>query len=297
MILIDYSQVCIANIMQFQCDIQKNGSSPEAVNIIRHAILMGIKSYKKKYSKYGQMVICCDGDNYWRKKHFEYYKAKRKTAREQSDLDWSLIFDTMSSIREDLKEHFPYVVLRVEGAEADDIIGAMCKYTQDNLLIDHGVFEEKQPVMILSADHDFKQLQKWDNISQWSPMQKKVVKSTNPTRDLIEKILVGDAGDGIPGICSGDAVFVTEGVRQTPFRKARIDDFMKLGRGACKNDTERHGWDRNIKMIDLENTPEDIRKEIVDQYESYIVKGDKMGIFNYLVSKRCRLLLSEIEEF
>lgn len=296
MVLIDYSQVCISNIMMFPKDMKNSADSPEAANIIRHAILTGIKSYRKQFGKYGQLVICCDGGNYWRKEYFPFYKANRKTNREASDFDWDLIFNTMDELRNDLIEYFPYKVLRVEGAEADDIIGVMCKYTQTNGLIDHGMFEEQEPVMIVSADHDFKQLQKWDNVKQWSPMQKKMVKSANPKRDLLEKILTGDAGDGCPNICSPDNIFTVEG-RQTPFRKNRIDEFVRLGRDACKNDMERRGWDRNVKMIDLENIPEDIQKKIIDQYESYIVKGDKMKIFEYLVSKRMRLLMDSIEEF
>jgi hypothetical protein len=55
MIILDYSQVAMSNIFQFQADLKKNANNPEAVNIIRHAILTGIKMYKKKYSQeYGE---------------------------------------------------------------------------------------------------------------------------------------------------------------------------------------------------------------------------------------------------
>ena len=151
MILVDYSQVCIANIMQFPEDMKKAGNTPEATNIIRHAILMGLKSYRKQFSKYGKMSICCDGGKYWRKETFPQYKGKRKTNRDSSDFDWELIFSTMDELRLDLMNHFPYKVLQVEGAEADDIIGVLCKYTQTHGLIDYGVFEEKEPVMIFGV--------------------------------------------------------------------------------------------------------------------------------------------------
>lgn len=296
MILLDYSQICIASVMQFQKDLQVGSSNPEAVNIIRHAILSGIKMYKKQFRQYGQLVICCDGGNYWRKEKFPPYKACRKTMRDQSSLDWGLIFNTMDEIREDLILHFPYKVLRVPRAEADDVIATMCLYTQTHETTDHGMFEDKQDVMIVSGDFDFKQLHKFDNVKQWSPIKKKKVVSDNPARDLLEKVLTGDSGDGVPNICSRDDIFITEG-RQTPFRKNRIDDFAQLGKGACRDDVERHGWDRNVRLVDLTQIPEDIQDSIVSQYESYIVKGDKMSVFNYLVSKRCRMLLNEIEEF
>ena len=94
MILLDFSQVSVSNIFAFQTEIVrslKDNKPEEAVNIIRHAVLSSIKYYKKKYTKeYGQMVIACDGRNYWRKEVFAYYKAGRAKTREKSDLDWEL---------------------------------------------------------------------------------------------------------------------------------------------------------------------------------------------------------------
>lgn len=296
MILLDYSQICIANIMQFQKDLQKTGSSPEGVNLIRHAILSGIKMYRKQFRSYGELVICCDGGNYWRKESFPHYKACRKTMREASTLDWGLIFSVMDELREDLKEHFPYKLLRVDRAEADDIIATMCLYTQTNDLKDYGMFEEKQPVMIVSGDFDFKQLHKFDNVSQWSPIKKKKVTSEDPARYLLRHIAkAGD--DGIPNVLSDDDTFVCADKRQSKMMQDRLDEFIEQGRDACRSDYERANWDRNSKLIDFTQIPDDIQKSIISQYEAYIVKGDKMKIFEYLVSKKCRLLLNYLDEF
>lgn len=297
MILIDYSQVCLANIFQFQSDLKKNNNSPEAVNIIRHAILTGLKYYKKKYgAKYGEMVIACDGRNYWRKEIFPYYKAGRSKTREKSDLDWKLIFDTISQIREDLSLHFPYRVVHVDRAEADDVIATMCKWTQTNGLIDHGMFEDKQDVMIISSDGDFKQLHKYTNVKQWSPIQKKVVECSNPIAYLAQHIAkAGD--DGIPNILSADNVLVTEGVRQGKMTAKKLEAFVERGRDACENDEQRRNWDRNNQLINLDLIPVDIEQMIVDTYTSSTPKGDRMSIYNYLIKHRCRLLLDEIEEF
>lgn len=287
----------MSNIFMFQSDLKKNANNPEAVNIIRHAILTGIKSYKKKYgAQYGQVVIACDGKQYWRKDLFPYYKAGRSKMREQSDLDWKLVFDTISSIRDDLAEHFPYHVLHFDHVEGDDIIGTLCKWTQTNGLIDRGIFDEKQPVMIVSSDGDFKQLHKYDNVKQWSPIQKKMVVCDNPTAYLAEHIAkAGD--DGIPNVLSPDDVFVTEGARQKKMTAGRLEGFITKGRDACENDVERRNWDRNNQLINLDMIPAEIEKQIIDTYTSQQPKGDKMAIYNYLVKHRCRLLLDEIEEF
>ena len=177
MILIDYSQVALAAILTFQRELK--GTESEIKNLIRHVTLSTIKSYKKKYGKeYGNVVICCDGRKYWRRDFFEYYKGMRKANRDKSDLDWTLIFDTLSEMREDIAKHFPYKVMHIERAEADDIIAVLTKYAQDNELIQEGLVEEPQKILILSSDKDFKQLQLHPTVKQWSPMQKKYVTAT-----------------------------------------------------------------------------------------------------------------------
>lgn len=297
MIILDYSQVALSNIFQFQSDLKKNASNPEAVNIIRHAVLTGIKFYKKKYgAEFGDVVLACDGKQYWRRDIFPQYKAGRKASREKSDLDWKLVFDTISQIRDEIAENFPYKVIHIDRAEADDVIATLCKWTQVNGMIDHGMFEEKQPVMIVSSDGDFKQLHKYRNVQQYSPIQKKKVICEDPIAYLAEHIAkAGD--DGIPNVLSPDDVFVTEGTRQKKMTAGRLEEFIRDGRTACKNDDELRNWDRNNALINLDKIPHDIEETILDAYINSNPKGDKMSIYNYLIKNKCRLLLDEIEEF
>lgn len=300
MIIIDYSQVAISNVMQFSADIMKSSDDKEkAVNIIRHAILTSLKLYKKKYgSEYGEIVIACDGRNYWRKDYFKFYKAGRKESREKSDLDWKLIFDTMSDIRQDLIDYFPYKVIHIDKAEADDVIGTLCKWTQTNGLVSQGLYEEQQKVLIVSSDGDFKQLQKYSNVRQWSPMQKKFVTVSDPKAYLMQHITkAGD--DGIPPITCPDDFYVNkEQYGKAPaIRQAKLDKFIAEGKDACENDTQRRNWDRNQTLIDFDFIPEDVSNSIIHSYTNQIVKGNKNSIMNYLIKNKCRLLLDEIEQF
>lgn len=296
MILVDYSQVALSNILSFQRELK--GTDSEVKNLIRHVTLSTLKSYKKKYGKeYGDLVICCDGRKYWRREIFPHYKANRKKARDASDLNWTLIFDTLSEMRDDLSKYFPYKVIHLDRAEADDVIAVLAKYTQENDLIQEGLMEEPQKVLILSSDGDFIQLQKYGNVTQWSPMQKKQIKAN--ARELYEKkithiVKAGD--DGIPNILSKDDVFVI-GERQKPVSAKRLQEFLELGYDACKNDDERRNWHRNVKLIDFDHIPEDVSTEIIDTYVNNKPTGDKMSIMNYLIEKKCRLLLDELEDF
>jgi hypothetical protein len=297
MILVDYSQVALAAILTFQRELK--GTESEVKNLIRHVTLSTIKSYKKKYGKeYGEMVICCDGRKYWRKEYFEYYKGSRKKNRDASDLDWKLIFDTLTEMREDIAKHFPWRVIHVDRAEADDVIAIMAKWLQDNELVREGLVEETQKVLILSSDKDFKQLQLYPTVKQWSPMQKKyITASKQEIRDfMVEHIVKGDTGDGVPNILSKDDVFMV-GERQKPMSAKRLAEFIENGEAACRNDEEKRNYARNQTLVDFQFIPDDVQKSIVDAYLSNKPNGDKMTVMNYLMEHRCRLLLEELEDF
>lgn len=291
MILVDYSQVSLSNILSFGKDLKKDNES-EIIDLIRHVTLSTIKSYKKKYgSKYGEVVICCDGRKYWRRDIFPNYKAARKKSRDKSDLNWKLIFDTLSQIREEIKENFPYKVLHFENMEADDIIASMVFKTQD--------LGQHEDVLIISSDKDFRQLQQFDNVTQWSPMQKKMVisKRNEIPQQRIEHIVRGDSGDGIPNILSDDDVFITEGKRQKPLSKKRLAEFFDKGFDACLNEDERRNWERNQNLVDFDRIPEEIVDTVKTAYTTETPKGDKMSVMNYLIEHRCRLLLDDLEDF
>lgn len=289
MILIDYSQVCVAAILAFSADIKKN-STGDKKDLIRHVALSSIKAYKKKYAKdYGDIVICCDGRNYWRREFFQQYKGMRKKARDASDLDWAMIFDTLSEIREDLKEHFNYKVIHLDRCEADDVIAVLAESTQE--------FGRHEAVMIVSSDKDFKQLHVHDNVKQFSPMLKKqiVINKKELHAWLIEHIVKGDAGDGVPNILSKDDTLVS-GERQKPVSAKRLQEFINNGFIACKNDEERRNWHRNVTLVDFKFIPEEIKNTVLEAYEQP-AKGNKAAIMNYLIKNKCRLLLNEIEDF
>lgn len=298
MIILDYSQIALSNILPFQNDIKRQ--SPEEIkNLIRHTTLSTIKSYKKKYGKeYGDVIIACDGRNYWRKSIFPHYKAHRKANRDKSDLDWGFIFDTLAELRTDLINEFPYKVLLIDTAEADDIIAVLTEYTQENQLIQEGLFASPQKVLIVSSDKDFIQLQKNKNVRQWSPMQRKFVEGSQ--KDIqeytITHIVKGDSGDGIPNILSKDDVFVS-GDRQKPFSAKRLPEFYEKGIEACKNDEEKRNYQRNQQLVNFDYIPEDLAKTIISSYENTKPNGDKNSVMNYLIKNQCRLLLDEIEDF
>ena len=278
MIFVDFNQVCISNIMQ---DIKTNSDIEE--NLVRHMILSSLLMYKQKFGReYGELVICCDSPKSWRKDVFPFYKANRKSYRENSDFDWKKIFLILNKIRDELRESFPYRVIEVDGAEADDIIGQFS-------------LNATEPVLILSSDKDFIQLQSNPNVKQYSIIQKKYLNGINPDTYLKEHIIKGDRGDGIPNILSDDDTFVSE-KRQNKLQKIKIESWIQMDPQEFCNDRMYRNYCRNEQLVSLHKTPSDIIDKIVDLYQNYKDNG-RSKLFNYFVKHKLKNLMEHIQEF
>lgn len=288
--------MALAAILQFQKEL--HGPDEKAIGLIRHVILNSLQSYKKKYSpEFGEVVIACDSHSYWRRDFFPHYKAGRKKAREESGLPWKLIFDTISEIREDLIKHFPYKVVRVDKCEADDVIAVLAEWTQENDLVQTGLFEEPQKVLIVSSDHDFFQLHRFENVRQWSPRVKKYVKAE---KDYMKnghiQHIVKAGDDGIPSILNEDDIMLRE-ERAKPVSAKRLAEFIEKGFDACRDDFERRNWHRNSTLVDFQYIPDQLKTNIIEAYKQSKPVKDRMQIMNYLIQNKCRLLLDNIEDF
>lgn len=295
MILVDYTQVAIAATFAFQSDMKKGQDTGKMRDIIRHVLLNSLLSYKRQYTKtYGEMVLAGEGTSNWRRDTFPFYKANRKKGREESDTDWASIIDIIGEIREELREVFPWKFVNHERAEGDDVIAVLVHYLQENELKSSGWYDEPQEILIVSSDGDFRQLHKFKNVKQFNPIMKKWV--AKPEEDfLIEKIIRGDAGDGVPSVLCPDDFFVNEeSGRASPVTKKVIERF-KTGLGLSEEEKRR--FERNRLMIDLSMTPADVRDGILANYKAADATCDLQKIMNHLIQKRCRNLLNDVQAF
>jgi hypothetical protein len=282
MIIFDYNQVAISNLME------QIGSSKTQVEegLVRHMILNTIRTYVKKFKEsHGpEVVLACDNKNYWRREIFPHYKASRKKAREASGHDWNTIFECLNTIKEELKQNSPYKVVEVHTCEADDIIATLTMNRAAN-----------EKIMILSSDKDFAQLQKFSNVEQYSPILKKFIKEPLPSAQLKQLVIRGDKGDGIPNILSADDVFVAGG-RQKPITEAKIINWMNQEPKEFCNEEMFRNYTRNETLIDLTKIPENLKQEILHTYEN--AKGKtKQQFMNYMIANRLKNLLEVIDEF
>jgi hypothetical protein len=285
MILVDFNQVMISNLMM---QIGNHTNIPIEEGLFRHMVINSLRSYKQKFGdEYGEMTIACDDKNYWRKQVFPYYKANRKKNREESEINWTQVFEIFNKIKSEIKEYFPYRVVQVESAEADDIIASLVK--------EHGTdLNGPVKILILSGDKDFVQLQTYGNVKQYDPVRKKWINHDNPQRYLVEHILKGDAGDGVPNVLSDDDTFVAD-KRQRPLTQKKINKIYNDGAVILDSATDRN-FMRNKHMVDLSMVPESIRTEVLNKYQNESGK-DKSKLFNYFITHKLKLMMENVGDF
>ena len=280
-LIIDFSQVVISGL---QGAVSSSKINVLDEDLIRHLMLNSVRSAVFKFKRdYSNIIIACDSRNYWRKEVFPHYKSGRKKNRDKSALDWAMIFDVMTKVKQELKENFPYKVIEVDRAEADDIFGTLVPRLASN-----------ESIMMVSSDGDFKQLHQYGDVKQYSSMMKVFVKSPNPQLELKEKILKGDSGDGICNIIS-PADSLVLGVRQKSMTKLLLEKYITLN----FDDPTIENYEniqRNKMLIDLTMIPLDIKNYIIDEYEKEQT-GSKNMIMKYFIKNKLSMLLECIDEF
>ena len=274
--LVDFSQIVIGSYMS------ASKFTSVDMDVIRPAVLNTLRLYRTKFvSEFGELILCCDDRKSWRKELFPNYKASRKKTRSAAPIDWENLYECLNQLKEELTEWFPYKVVQVDKAEADDIIAVLV-----------GLANER--TLILSSDKDFIQLHHF-NVRQYSPIQKKFVEG-DAKWSLHEKLIKGDVGDGVPNIMSDDNVFIDEGRRQKPITKKKIEAWFDLEPEMfCDNEMLRN-LNRNRQLIDLGEVPDSICINITKQFNETQV-GDRRRLLTYFVEHRLKNLTENLSEF
>ena len=286
MILVDMNQVTISNLMM-QLGSKRDNELDE--NLVRHMVLNSLRGYRSRFHEaFGELVLCYDSKKYWRRDYFPNYKSNRKKDRESSGLDWNTIFETLNNIRDEIKDIFPYKVIEVEGAEADDVIASIVQHVAETP-------SEFEHILILSGDKDFIQLQKHNFVKQYSPTLKKFVNGIDPDIYIKEHVLKGDRSDGVPNFLSPDNTFVDE-LRQKPLSKKKLETWIDLEPSDFCSDEMLRNYQRNKTLIDLECIPSDLKETILEDYQN-APEGDRSKLLNYFINKRLKNLMNDIGDF
>lgn len=279
MILLDYSSVTMSSLMTRIDDYDKD------TDLLRHQIFNIIRLYNVQFrSEFGEMIICMDAANNWRRDYYSFYKANRRKSRSNSVYDWDKIYSVLNSVRDEITTMSPFRCVRNDRCEADDVIATIVERKKS-----------EEPILIISPDRDFVQLQKFPNVKQYSNIQKKWIEpKVSPEYDLKEKVLKGDTGDGVPNVMSDDCSLIEENMRQTPLRKNKFESLL--------NDPESLGTTiarrviRNRDLIDLSRTPDDLKNQIYTQFEKKSI-GSINTLINLFSKYKMKMLLEALPDF
>lgn len=282
MILIDNTQVILSTIF----------TQPNALNLdegmVRHIVLNTYRMYRSKFgAKYGELVLCQDAGDSWRKDAFPLYKNNRKKTRDGDKDKWDAIFTVLDTIRSEVRDNFPYKHMRVSRCEADDVIAVLCKN-----------FHKQEPILIVSSDKDFNQLQRFEGVEQYSPSTKNKTVCKDPAAFLKEHIIRGDSGDGVPNILSDDDSLANDEKRQKPVTAKRLAELMGSGSDDLFLEEEiRKNWQRNTTLIDLSKIPQEIEESILNRWREPQKVSDRSLLIPYFMKHRLKTLMESIHEF
>jgi hypothetical protein len=281
MILVDLNQVLISNLMA-----QTRGKAENLPNkeMVRHMVINSLRGFNLKFkSQYGNnIVLCADAGDPWRRDIYPNYKHARRKGRVDSATDWDNIFNMITEIKNEIAENFPYIMMYVEKAEADDIIATLVKHTNE-------------PIMIISGDKDFIQLQTKSNVKQYSPIQKVFVgEGLDPKIFLHEQIIKGDRSDGIPNILSPDDIFLTK-EKQRPINKKRLEEWSNVNNIPLGSETSKF-YERNKRLIDLSCIPEELERTIINKYTDYKIPS-RSKLLPYFIKYKLKSLMENIGDF
>ena len=151
------------------------------------------------------------------------------------------------------------VQLAVNGAEGDDIIASIARSQR--------IAEEYERIILISSDRDFLQLQIDRPVTQYDAKGEMVVPKVKvggevvnitPQQALMVKIISGDSSDNIRPIKPK----IGE-VRALKYITEKSDEFKKM----LKEEPEvAQKLILNSKLIDFRNIPEELSREIVDEF-------------------------------
>jgi hypothetical protein len=296
LVLVDFSQIVIANVM---ANFYK---SPELINdeetglpAVRHSVLNSLRNLRMMFhNEDPRIVICCDGKYSWRHQAFPMYKAVRRNRKDADKFNWSQINKYMATVREEIRNNFPYDVVLVEDAEADDVIATLA------------LMNKSQHVVIISRDGDFKQLQIMSHVRQYNQIDDKWVICDDPKQEIKNKVLRGDSGDGIPNILSDDDTFINETKRQRALGPKKLEAWADLSLpdiiSEVEKDPKYKGVDvraniaRNRQLIHFVCIPSDVREKILSQFPDE-ASQDRSKIYDYMCEHELMQLMSYVQQF
>lgn len=255
MILVDASHCLYRTLIVNKNSVQEN---PE---FIAHLFISQILSFSKSLggSKLNKVVVCFDSSS-WRKKFYlenkpkDYGAESYKGHRVKDDsIDWESVFSIVDKVREALSEYSDFITMKVEEAEADDIIAVLTKKYKNN-----------ETIWIASSDKDFVQLQATPYVNIYDPLKRSFKPTVDTEMFKLIHVMIGDASDNIKAI------------KERLGEKTAVKIVKELDILLQTNKSMKERFEFNKTLIDFDCIPDYISDRIIKQFE------EGQGTFNAL---------------
>lgn len=251
----------------------------------RYLLLSDLLDLKKRIQP-KEIIIAVDSKNTWRKEYFPYYKARRVFRKQKSPIDWDEFYKLSDKLIDELRNNFPCKFIKVDRAEADDIMAVLAINLKDH-----------NNVVIATKDKDMKQLLTYNNIKIFDLGNKEFIVCDDPILFRTMHILKGDDGDDVPNLLSDDNVFVCDNKRQKRITQKVINEMLNVGvEQYAKNLNLLSNFERNyyLVILDLNTIPTDIQTETIYQYKINKICGNFETLMSYINNHQMYSLLEEI---
>lgn len=177
----------------------------------------------------------------WRKTHYPPYKANRAVSKEKDD-KIDLFYEGLNKAVEFFNTFTNAKVIRVDGAEGDDIIAVAAQHYSS-------IGEQ---AIILSNDGDFNQLLRYPGVKIFSTI-KKVYLSKYSHLDYITKLVKGDYGDNVPSSYLRMSKDTLISISQDEKKLEKVFEEVEL-------QIKKQRW-LIQKFLELDEFPEDLTEE------------------------------------
>jgi len=222
--------------------------------------MKNLLKFKNMYNvPFENMIIVrdCPRETIWRMNIFREYKATRKNTCNYKNKKFSVgnIFKHIyNNLYPKLEEQYKFKIIKVENAEADDVIAVLTNRIRE--------IDKSRLVVIISNDNDYLQLVNEKTLI-WS-LQNKLLNTKveiSAEEILLKKILKGDESDNIPSIV---------GHMSDKDLMEIIKDKVKLDKWLNVNTERKNMFLENQKLIDFKFIPEEIKNAVLKECNEFL---------------------------
>lgn len=293
-VLVDYNNLCYRLLFTRDVGVNVPGAVPN-FTLWRFMVLDAIYQLMLKFEP-SEVVLAVDNKNTWRKSYFPRYKESRKKRRDKDDgLNWELIFGMIEKFQKELKHHFPFKIMKIRSAEADDVIAVIA-------------MDGDKDSIISSNDEDFLQLCS-ARVQIWNPSKHEIMTVEDTDKFLVGKCLMGQSKDDIFNVLTPNdwgMTEQTEGKRKPGLGPATVEKILAEGvdRWLSRNkkkkfdveiDPEKN-YKRNEILIDFRKIPKVIRDRVLDAYYDYSFPPPS-NMYPFLKKHKMRGFIEEYPKF